>query len=37
MGRLFEGLKILRTDYDHILKKEGIVFKGGHYSRKYGT
>jgi hypothetical protein len=36
MGRLFEGFEILCADYDHILKKGGIVFKGGHYSRKYG-
>jgi hypothetical protein len=34
MGRLFEGFEILCTDYDHILEKRGIVFKGGHYIRE---
>ena len=37
MGRLFEGFEILCTDYDHMLEKVGILFKGGHYSRKYGN
>ena len=34
MGRLFEGFQILCTDYDYILGKRGIVFKGGHYIRE---
>ena len=34
MGRLFEGFQILCTDYDYILGKRGIVFKGGHYVRE---
>ena len=33
MGRLCEGFEILCTDYDHILKKRGIVFMRGHYMR----
>ena len=31
MRRLFEGFEILCTDYDHILEKRWIIFKGGHY------
>ena len=32
MGKLFEGFKILCTDFDHILeKKEGIIRGGGDY------
>ena len=34
MGTLFEGFQILCTDYDYILGKRRIVFKGGHYIRK---
>ena len=42
MGRLFEGFEILCTGYDHMLEKSGDIiqgktlYKGGHYSRKYG-
>ena len=36
MWRLFEGFQILFTVFDYILGKRGIVFKEGHYSRKYG-
>ena len=31
---IFEGFHILCTDYDYILGKRGIVFKGGHYIRE---
>ena len=34
MGRLFEGFKILCTDYDYILGRSIQVFKGGHYIRE---
>ena len=34
MGTLFEGFEILCTDYDYVLGKRGIVFKGGHYIRE---
>ena len=34
MGRLFEGFEILCADYDHMLEKGGILFKGGHYIRE---
>ena len=34
MGTLFEGFQILCTDYDNILGKRGIVFKGGDYIRE---
>ena len=34
MGTLFEGFQMLCTDYDYILGKRGIVFKGGHYIRE---
>ena len=34
MGTLFEGFDILCSDYDSILGKGGIVFKGGHYIRE---
>jgi hypothetical protein len=34
MGKLLEGFKILCTDFDHILEKNGKVFKGGYYSRE---
>jgi hypothetical protein len=34
MRRLFEGFKILCNDYDHMLEKGGILFKGGHYVRE---
>ena len=33
MGRLFEDFQILFTDYDYILGKWGVVFKGGLYIR----
>ena len=42
MGTLFEGFQILCADYDYILGKRGdsiqgrTLYKGGHYSRKYG-
>ena len=42
MGTLFEGFQMLCTDYDYILRKMGdsiqgrTLYKGGHYSRKYG-
>ena len=42
MGRLFEGFEILCTDYDHMLEERADIiqgrtlYKGGHYSRKYG-
>ena len=41
MGKLFEGWKILCTDFEHILEKSGdtiqgeILFKGGYQLRKY--
>ena len=34
MGKLFEGFKILLTDFDHILEKGGKLFKGGYSSRE---
>ena len=34
MGRLLEVFEILCADYDHMLEKGGILFKGGHYIRK---
>ena len=43
MGTLFESFEILCTDYDYILGKRGdsiqgrTLYKGGHYSRKYGS
>ena len=42
MGRLIEDFEILFTDYDYILGKRGdsiqgrLLYKGGHYLRKYG-
>ena len=31
---LFKGLKILCTDFSHILEKKGKLFKGGGYQLK---
>ena len=42
MEGLFEGFEILCTDYDHMLEERADIipgrtlYKGGHYSRKYG-
>ena len=33
MGKLFEGFKILCTNFELILEKRGKLFKGGHSSR----
>ena len=33
MGKLFEGFKLLCSDFDIILEKGGKLFKGGYYSR----
>ena len=34
MGKLFEGLTILCTNFDHILEKSGETIQGGYYSRE---
>jgi hypothetical protein len=35
MGKIFEGFKILWSDFDHILeKKGGKLFNGEYYSRE---
>ena len=34
MGKLFEGFKILCTDFDHILEKRGETIQGGYYLRE---